>query len=208
MRYLVLFMQTSLRWSNFRSAGIYEEFKRFVLQYFCNFNSPKNLHLPVGQVNHRIHQPGPIAKSTSPGLSDTTFFARWFTFKWRVEPLGVKRFVAKRISIGYNIECVESVYRGQTWQNRQQWRKQLNESFFPFKALHDLFTTELNLCQWSVVMGFKSEGRRTIRFRMGYDTSSKQHSISWWKFWRQMSIGSLRNHDDDGNKKVTNLHIW
>ena len=21
-------------------------------------------------------------------------------------------------------------------------------------------------------------------------------------------IGSLRNHDDDGNKNVTNLHIW
>ena len=31
------------------------EFKTFVLQYFCNFNSPKNLHLPIGQVKHRIH---------------------------------------------------------------------------------------------------------------------------------------------------------
>ena len=26
-----------------------------VLQYFCNFNSPKNLCLPVGQVKHGIH---------------------------------------------------------------------------------------------------------------------------------------------------------
>ena len=31
------------------------EFKTFVLQYFCNFNSPKNLCLPIGQVKHRIH---------------------------------------------------------------------------------------------------------------------------------------------------------
>ena len=31
-------------------------------------------HLPVGQVNNRTHQPD--SKSTSPGLSDTTFYAR------------------------------------------------------------------------------------------------------------------------------------
>ena len=37
----------------------------------------KTHHLPVGQVKNRIHQYSPIAKSTSPGLPDTTFFARW-----------------------------------------------------------------------------------------------------------------------------------
>jgi len=55
MRYLVLFMQISLRQSDFWSTGIYKEFKTFVLEYFSNFNSPKSLRLPVGQVKHRIH---------------------------------------------------------------------------------------------------------------------------------------------------------
>ena len=59
MWYLVLFMQfmqISLRRSDFQSTEIYYELKTFVLQYFCNFNSP-NLHLPIGQVKHRIHKP-------------------------------------------------------------------------------------------------------------------------------------------------------
>ena len=34
----------------------------------------------------------------------------------------------------------------------------------------------------------KSEGRRTIRFGMAHDTSSKQHNISSWKFRPQISI--------------------
>ena len=55
MRYFVLFVQISLRESDFRSAWIDWKFKTFVLQYFCNLNSPKTLHLPFGQVNHRIH---------------------------------------------------------------------------------------------------------------------------------------------------------
>ena len=36
----------------------------------------KILHLPVGQVKNTEFT-NSIAKSTSPGLSDTTFFARW-----------------------------------------------------------------------------------------------------------------------------------
>ena len=31
------------------------EFIRNCLQLFCNFNSPKNLHLPFGKIKHRIH---------------------------------------------------------------------------------------------------------------------------------------------------------
>ena len=30
----------------------------------------------------------------------------------------------------------------------------------------------------SVIFSAKSEGRRTVRLRMGHDTSSKQHNIS------------------------------
>ena len=36
---------------------------------------PKKLHLPVGQAKIRTEFTCPIAKSTSPELSDTTFFA-------------------------------------------------------------------------------------------------------------------------------------
>ena len=36
---------------------------------------PQKQHLPVGQVKNKNHQPD--RKSTSPGLSDKTFFAHW-----------------------------------------------------------------------------------------------------------------------------------
>ena len=36
---------------------------------------PKKLHLLVGQAKIRTEFTSPIAKSTSPGISDTTFFA-------------------------------------------------------------------------------------------------------------------------------------
>jgi len=39
------------------------------------FEFLKEHHLPLGQV--KTDFTSPIAKSTSPGLSDTTFFARW-----------------------------------------------------------------------------------------------------------------------------------
>ena len=64
---LVLFMQISLRRSPGETSVVCrlifgpQEFirnlKHFVLHHFCNFNSPKNLHLSVGQVKHRIHLP-------------------------------------------------------------------------------------------------------------------------------------------------------
>ena len=37
---------------------------------------PRKLHLPVGRAKIRREFTSPITKSTSPGLSDTTFFAR------------------------------------------------------------------------------------------------------------------------------------
>ena len=50
---------------------------RLISQYFCiKFEFLKKLYLPIGEVNNRIHY-RPIAKSTIPGLSDTTFFALW-----------------------------------------------------------------------------------------------------------------------------------
>ena len=40
---------------------------RLISQFFCNLNSSKNFTCTSGKL---------IAESTSPGLSDTTFFAR------------------------------------------------------------------------------------------------------------------------------------
>ena len=45
-------------------------------QFFCYSNSSKNITCPLGKLKTEFTSP--IAKSTSPGLSDTTFFARWF----------------------------------------------------------------------------------------------------------------------------------
>ena len=46
-----------------------------ILQFFCNLNSSKNLTCPSGQLKTEFTSL--IAKSTSPGLLDATFFARW-----------------------------------------------------------------------------------------------------------------------------------
>ena len=48
---------------------------RLISQFFCNLNSSKKSTCPSGKLITEFTSP--IAKSTSPGLSDTTFFARW-----------------------------------------------------------------------------------------------------------------------------------
>ena len=45
-----------------------------ISQFFCKFNSSKYFTCQSGKL--RTEFTSPIAKSTSPGLSDTTFFAR------------------------------------------------------------------------------------------------------------------------------------
>ena len=47
---------------------------RLISQFFCNLNSSKKFTCPSGKLITEFTSP--IAKSTSPGLSDTTFFAR------------------------------------------------------------------------------------------------------------------------------------
>ena len=46
-----------------------------ISQFFCYSNSSKNITCSSGKLKTEFTCP--IAKSTSPGLSDTTFFARW-----------------------------------------------------------------------------------------------------------------------------------
>ena len=48
---------------------------RLISQFSCILNSSKNFTCPSGKLITEFTSP--IAKSTSPGLSDTTFFARW-----------------------------------------------------------------------------------------------------------------------------------
>ena len=48
---------------------------RLISQFFCNLNSSKKFTCPLGKLITEFTSP--IAKSTSPGLSDTTFFAQW-----------------------------------------------------------------------------------------------------------------------------------
>ena len=49
---------------------------RLISQFFCNLNSSKNFTCPSGKLIAEFTSL--IAKSTSPGLADTTFFARWW----------------------------------------------------------------------------------------------------------------------------------
>ena len=48
---------------------------RLISQFFGNLNSSKNFTCPSGKL--RTEFSSPTAKSTSPGLSDSTFFAHW-----------------------------------------------------------------------------------------------------------------------------------
>ena len=50
------------------------------LQFSSNLNFPKNFTQPSGKLKKGFTSP--IAKSTSPGLSDNTFFARCFSPLW------------------------------------------------------------------------------------------------------------------------------
>jgi len=47
---------------------------RLISQFFCNLNSAKDFNCPSSKLITEFTSP--IAKSTSPWLSDTTFFAR------------------------------------------------------------------------------------------------------------------------------------
>ena len=55
---------------------------RWFLQFFCNLISSKNFTCPWAKLITEFTSP--IAKSTSPGLSDTTFFARCWTLRLRI----------------------------------------------------------------------------------------------------------------------------
>ena len=50
---------------------------RLISRFFCNLNSLKTFTCPLGKFITEFTSP--IAKSTSPGLSDTTFFACWLS---------------------------------------------------------------------------------------------------------------------------------
>ena len=52
---------------------------RLSSQFFCNLNSSKKFTCLSGKLI--IEFTSPMAKSTTPGLSDTTFFARWCYFR-------------------------------------------------------------------------------------------------------------------------------
>ena len=69
------------------------------LQFFYNLNFPENFACPSG--NLKTEFTNPVAKSTSPGLLDTTFFARWFGCVERIvyttKPGGCKFDLAQSI---------------------------------------------------------------------------------------------------------------
>ena len=55
MRFLSCLCRFHFVGATFGPQEFIRNLKHFVLQYFCNLTSPKNLHFPVGQVKHRIH---------------------------------------------------------------------------------------------------------------------------------------------------------
>ena len=67
-----------------------------ISQFFCYLNSSKNITCPSGKLKTELSSP--IAKSTGPGLSDTTFFARsTFFAHWLQEVVTYMTIVPKGV---------------------------------------------------------------------------------------------------------------
>ena len=95
---------------SFLQLTIFGQAEASIYQPRCHFNQTQKLfvlmlfkvlikhHFPVGQVKNRIHY-SLLAKSTSPGLSDTTFFARcvWY-FSCHQTVLHVHQFLSPKES--------------------------------------------------------------------------------------------------------------
>ena len=75
------------------------------LQFFYDLNFPENFAFPSG--NLKTEFTNPIAKSTSPGLLETTFFARWFgcveIIVYTTKPGGCKFDLAQSILFRFRI---------------------------------------------------------------------------------------------------------
>ena len=86
---------------------------RLISQFFYNLNSSKYFTYPSGKL--RIEFASPIAKSTSPGLLDTTFFARWTSHEPRQIPAsnpGLKANIMKAVSVLGSLPCSERFFSG------------------------------------------------------------------------------------------------
>ena len=78
----VLFTHTSTHKMSFQLAPKTFGWAELISQYFCNLNASENCTCPSVFTS-------PIAKSTSPRLSDTIFFARCFTFHLQYKRSGM-----------------------------------------------------------------------------------------------------------------------
>jgi len=116
MGYLGLFMmQISLCRSDFRSAGIYQELLYLSYITFIILILRKIFACPWGKLSTEFTSP--IAKSTSPGLSDMAFFARWIEYKCVIQSCVLICCVRTSFFILCLIIalCLSSYCQGDTW---------------------------------------------------------------------------------------------
>ena len=80
---------------------------KLISHFFCYSNSSKNITCPSGKL--KTYFTSPIAKSTSPGLLDTTFFAHWRLFLYKkITVANVNVFmkgVTQNHSLGLRFSC-------------------------------------------------------------------------------------------------------
>ena len=78
---------------------------RLISQFFCKLNSSKKFTFPSGKLITEFTSP--IAKSTSPGLLDTTFFARWDAMLFRENTHKTRNNAVKMSQVFHEIERFE-----------------------------------------------------------------------------------------------------
>ena len=82
-----------------------------ITQFSCNLNSSKNFICLLGKL--RTQFTSPIANSTSPGLSDTTFFAHWVLHTRSSETVLLQRPAQSSCFSKWTLH--EQFYWGQSW---------------------------------------------------------------------------------------------
>ena len=78
---------------------------RLISQFFCKLNFSKKFTFLSGKLITEFTSP--IAKSTSPGLLDTTFFARWDAMLFRENTHKTRNNAVKMSQVFHDIEWFE-----------------------------------------------------------------------------------------------------
>ena len=108
-----------------------------ISHFFCYSNSSKNITCPLGKL--KTDFTSPIAKSTSPRLSASTFFALWNAF-W------ISLQSDWQIDNGIFIRTIMEWYK--SWYTDRGWSGRGGMMLSKYRELISAFNTKLSIIIW------------------------------------------------------------